>query len=138
MAHTQGQDFKTPEARAALSKKIEEEVSRIPDRDVQHYYRQALREKTRLAFNTYEKGRFDKKIAPLSSLALKKPSFTGEEVKLLAALINHPAIFDQFEEGMVHMWSVHRYLVYVFSFDFTRTIIERFNKVFLPTMAHER
>ncbi len=101
-SYTAGQSFNTPESRAGLSKKIEEEVNRIPDRDVQHYYRQALRDKIRQSFNTYEKkwnkGGSSNKSQLKPSLSLKKPAFIGEEVKLLAAMINHPSIFDQFEE----------------------------------------
>lgn len=101
--HTQDQGFKTPEERAGLSKKIEEEVSRIPDRDVQHYYRQALRDKIREAFGGFKpnfgkNGSFGNKKTQKPSLSLKKPTFTGREVKLLAAILNHPSIFDQFEE----------------------------------------
>lgn len=100
-SYTAGQSFKTPEERAGLSKKIEEEVSRIPDRDVQHYYRYALRDKIKQAFssyNNYQKGRFNPKSPQKPSLSLKNPAFIGEEVKLLAAMINHPSIFDRFEE----------------------------------------
>lgn len=100
-SYTAGQSFKTPEERAGLSKKIEEEVSRIPDRDVQHYYRYALRDKIKQAFSSYsnyQKGRFNPKSPQKPSLSLKNPAFIGEEVKLLAAMINHPSIFDRFEE----------------------------------------
>lgn len=102
--HTSGQDFKTPEARAGLSKTLEQESNRIPDRDVQHYYRQAFREKIRKAFNQFDtktnqnyRNKYEpKKDTP--SIPIKQPSFTREENKLVAALVNHPQIFDHFEE----------------------------------------
>lgn len=47
---TEGRDFSTPESRAGLSRALEDTASRITDRTVQHYYREAFREKTRRLF----------------------------------------------------------------------------------------
>lgn len=123
LTHTQGKDFSTPEARAGLNKVLDDEVLRIADRDVQHYYRQAFREKTRNTFggfNAYNKGGYNKggkghfgskfqnrrQNEPVASL--RRPSFQkGRNIKmaLLACLINHPHIFDYVEEriGMLDM-----------------------------------
>ncbi len=45
-----GREFDTPESRAGLSKALEDTASRITDRTVQHYYREAFRQKVREAF----------------------------------------------------------------------------------------
>jgi DNA primase len=99
--HTAGKKFETPEERAGLSKKLEEEASRIPDRDVQHYYQRAFRDKVYKAFGrqaapqmSYKRG--NKPAVP--SIPIRKPSFMREENKLLAALLNHPSILGAFEE----------------------------------------
>jgi DNA primase len=110
--HTTGQKFDTPEARAGLSKTLESEALKIPDREVQHYYRQAFREKVNKAFaqvytprSNNAGGRNFKKpygknytAQNQGIVSIKRPRFMGEENKLLAAIINHPTIFDVFEE----------------------------------------
>lgn len=48
--HTDGRSFDTPEERAALSRTFEGIAARMTDRAVQHYYRDAFREKLRKAF----------------------------------------------------------------------------------------
>ncbi len=120
--HTAGQRFDTPESRAGLSKMLDQEALRIPDRDVQHYYRQAFREKINKAFaqnyaqnyggqGAYRKGgnapygKFgrNKQGANQGVTAMKKPSFSRRklvEQALLAAIINHPALFDDVEEEL--------------------------------------
>lgn len=117
--HTSGQRFDTPEARAGLSKIIEEEVTRIADRDVQHYYRQAMREKIAKFFGQASQGSFSanpnkrftpyrKKGAPEPVAQMKRPSFsrvTLMEQILVASLLNHPMLFDKVEEefGMLNI-----------------------------------
>jgi DNA primase len=109
--HTAGQKFDTPEARAGLSKTLEQETLKIPDREVQHYYKQAFREKINKAFaqnyaQSYPQKRggysknenYGKPSQNQGVVSIKRPRFTGEANKLIAAAINHPAIFDVFEE----------------------------------------
>ena len=106
--HTQSKNFDTPEAQAGLSKTLEEEVLRIADRDVQHYYRQALRGKVRETFgNTYKKGssskfsNYKKPYVPQDVTPMRRPSFSRRlllEQVLVAGLINHPEIIDIKEE----------------------------------------
>ena len=107
--HTAGQKFDTPEARAGLSKTLEQEALKIPDREVQHYYKQAFRERITKAFSqsytqSYPQKRggynknFDNRQQNQGIVSIKRPRFTGEANKLIAAAINHPAIFDVFEE----------------------------------------
>lgn len=117
LTHTQGKDFSTPESRAGLSKNLEDEVLRISDRGVQHYYRQAFREKVRLEFGGYNKNNGksgysrnfgSKKSENIAVTKLRRPSFQKTrniKMALLACLINHPQIFDSVEEriGMLDM-----------------------------------
>ncbi len=121
MYHTNGQLFETPEARAGLSKTLEDEVLRISDREVQHYYRQAFREKVNKNFGqSYQKnyggnksssgqygGRY-KKTANQAITPIKRPSFSRNRLMeqiLLAGLLNHPSLFDMVEEevGMLEI-----------------------------------
>ncbi|MEM9469349.1 MAG: DNA primase [Pseudomonadota bacterium] len=117
LTSTQGKDFSMPEARAGLSKTIDEQVLRIADRDVQHYYRQALRQKISQAFGSnyqsggnkqYNRQSYSKNNKPQAVTQLRRPTFRKDKsIKkaLLAALINHPFIFDHVEErlGMLDM-----------------------------------
>lgn len=113
MDRTEGQDFATPEARAGLSKTLEDDAARITDRTVQHYYREAFREKTRKTFSPppvqkqpwQPKNNFGK--PPIQALSpLKRPGFAKNGVyqrALVAAVLNHPAIFHEVEEEFGHM-----------------------------------
>lgn len=121
--HTSGVRFDTPESRAGLSKMLENEAFKIQDRDVQHYYKQAFREKVNQAFgskyNNYNKGgNYTKKLFDKSKFgqgnasspvtAMKRPSFSRKNVMeqiLLATILNHPDLFEQIEEefGMLEV-----------------------------------
>lgn len=120
MFHTAGQVFDTPEARAGLSKTIEDEALKIQDRDVQHYYRQALREKINKTFGaSFSKGNYaarhsnnftpyNKKLVNIPVTPMKRPSFSREKLMeqiMLASIINHPSLFDHVEEelGMLNI-----------------------------------
>ncbi len=113
MFHTQGQEFTTPEARAGLTKTLENQALQIPDRDVQHYYRQDFREKINQAFgrsygggNAYSGGakkpyqdwKNKNKAHNQGVVSIKRPQFTGAQNKLLAAFLNHPQLMDYYEE----------------------------------------
>ncbi len=50
MYNTQGKNLPPPESRAGLTKTLDGFALQIPDRDVQHYYRQDFREKINKAF----------------------------------------------------------------------------------------
>ncbi len=121
--HTADKKFDTPEDRAGLLKALEKDVSRIPDRDVQHFYRQAFKEKTAKAFgNSYggaNKGsygggfkkpfqKWGQKPQEQAVTAMKRPGFSRQklvEQVLLASILNHPSLFDYVEEdlGMIKM-----------------------------------
>jgi len=117
MYHTADRKFDTPEDRAGLVKSLESDVLRIPDRDVQHYYRQAFKEKTAQVFgqsygnanqNNARKSLWGKKPQEQAVTAMKRPSFSREKLVgqvLLASILNHPVLFDYVEEdlGMLHL-----------------------------------
>ncbi len=114
MYHTTGQKFETPEARAGLSKTLESEVLRIADREIQHYYRQAFREKVNKAFaQNYQKnqrgGQRGAKFIPYKKRVeqpvaqMKRPSFSKQRLIaqiLIASILNHPSLFDRVEEDL--------------------------------------
>jgi DNA primase len=117
MHYTTGKAFDTPEARAGLSKTLEEEAKRIPDRDVQYYYLQAFREKIRASFgfnsqsggkgnnNWKNKARgVDARLTPPTGL--RRPAFSRDHLMpaaLIACLVNHPGLFDAAEEALGQM-----------------------------------
>jgi len=114
MYHTQGQEFDTPEARAGLTKTLEGQAFQIPDRDVQHYYRQDFKEKINKVFgrsygggnNSYSGGgkkpyqnwKNKNNAQNQGVVSIKRPQFTGAQNKLLAAFLNHPGLMDYYEE----------------------------------------
>ncbi|MCI5061054.1 MAG: DNA primase [Alphaproteobacteria bacterium] len=102
--HTLGKGFDTPEAKAGLAKALEKETLLIPDRDVQYHYRQTFRQKTYEAFGGKGQkfsGRKAGGSAQNWTPQIRRPhQFTAPEVKLLAALINHPEIFESVEEDV--------------------------------------
>lgn len=123
MDHTQGRSLATPEERAGLSKTLEDEAGKIADRTVQHYYREAFREKIRAAFAPAQQqigqkqpwqprqsrqngGKWGQN-QPLPSVSsLKKPSFSRASFvpkALLASILNNPAIFHEVEEEFGHL-----------------------------------
>lgn len=120
MDHTQGRDFATPEERAGLSKTLEDVVGQIADRGVQHYYKEAMREKIRAAFAPVQAqkqpwqprnsrpnaGKWGAPSQPESVSVLKRPSFSKNNLvpmALLASVINNPAIFPDVEEEFGHL-----------------------------------
>lgn len=141
--HTQGKRFDTPEARAGLSKKLEEEALRIPDRDVQHYYRQGFRDKIRQAFGGgYDKrggkggfgqnfkgwvnGWKGQKGPNESVIPLKSPGFSRQgviEQALLATILNHPELFDDIEEQLG-------------SLEMSQKGLDRVRQAVLSTLSH--
>jgi DNA primase len=101
--YTQDKNLNTPEARAGLSHALEQEALKIPDRDVQYYYRQAFREKINKAFgrSSYTPRKQGKIAAPGTIASIRKPSFTKQrliEAALLACMINHPDMVEEVEE----------------------------------------
>lgn len=105
---TAGRRFETPESRAGLAAWLEAEAARIPDRTVQQYYRQIFRDRLYQTFG----GGFKKKQqqgrgrAADPVIAMRRPAHDHTRLSgmiLLAALINHPYIFDSVEESFARI-----------------------------------
>lgn len=127
--HTQGKSFDTPESRAALSAALERESTKIPERHVQYYYRQAFRDKMWQTFRyhptskgqrqsaTYQnKGRHH--VAQTATQRLKKPIHSRDQLTLsvmLACLINHPALFEYIEDDLEQLPPMPRQLSPLFN-----------------------
>lgn len=108
--HVQGKDLATPEARAGVTAQLESEVARIAHRDVQAHYKSQLRQKisdTFFARRKYNNAQFSgsKRSSRHSSHVPVRPAAPrrhGGNVSvrvLVAAIINHPHIFDSVEES---------------------------------------
>lgn len=106
--HTAGQAFESPEARAGLSKGLEDEAARIADRGVQHYYRQSFREKIFAAFRwkgakAGKRKKDERKDRVRDVMRLRRPAFTDLSLSrqvLLVTVINYPEIFEFVEEEL--------------------------------------
>lgn len=120
---SEGRELSTPEDRAGFSRALEEAAGRIVDRTVQHYYREALREKLRKAFagaertatgggNGYAKKQYDNKWRggkfgdsppPVPVAPLRRPAFNRNilfPLVFMACVINNPGIFHDVEEDL--------------------------------------
>lgn len=113
--YTAGKNLETPEARAGLSKTLDDVCLRITDRTVQHYYKEAFKAKIRQAFappandggwSKRSGGSWQKPASPPPVTSLRRPKFAKNmlgPVAFLACLINNPAIFHEVEEDVGHM-----------------------------------
>lgn len=111
-----GRSFDTPEARAGLEDRLEQDITKIGDRSLQHYYRQMLRDKIREQFGFRHKNHGAVKGARGRGYVSppRKPSLLkGREPKsplqsshlirekiMLAVLINHPEIISDIEDEL--------------------------------------
>lgn len=115
---TSGRLFTTPESQAGLKKELLDQVARIADRDVQQLYRQQLLQRFSQQF--FSSGRFGSdqgggrrsgrpSSGPLTGGHRATPRKPGRPVDhrktlsvriLLAAVINHPHIYDEVEEAL--------------------------------------
>ena len=104
-SHTGGRSYDTPESRAGLSHALEADIAQIPDRTVQQFYRQMLKERVYQSFAAARSSRFPGKKSekpPSPPIpGIRRPARSAEVVSgfiLLAALLNHPHIFDAVED----------------------------------------
>jgi DNA primase len=107
--HAEGRDLSTPELRAGLAKALEDEVLKIPDREVQHYYRQTFRDKVRAAFAPapfQKSGNYNKKQGVVSISSTKNPVYSRYQttaVALLSSGIQYPLLLIEEEEYFAGM-----------------------------------
>jgi DNA primase len=112
ITETQGHPIDTPERKAALEKRLDEQIRLIQDSQVQFHYKGEIRQRLRDLFfpprpqraNSFKgKGKFEQpaqRAVPLP--ALKGPEAELERL-LLAALINHPDLIDEAAETLGHL-----------------------------------
>ncbi len=116
--YTQGREFKTPEMRAGVIKQLENEVAHISNQDVQVHYKSQLREKVSDTFfrrkgfggggrrdfpssgKSQMRGRPAVPVRPPSGKNRATRIFTNA---LLAAVINHPHIFEGIEDVLCEL-----------------------------------
>ncbi|MBK6895202.1 MAG: DNA primase [Alphaproteobacteria bacterium] len=107
---TAGRVFTTPESQAGLKKELLDQVARIADRDVQSLYRQKLLERFSQQFfrsaakNTVNSANRNSRFPaqpPVRSPARPLDHRRTLSARiLLAAVVNHPHIYEQIEEGL--------------------------------------
>jgi DNA primase len=101
--HTAGRKFETPEARAGVIRDLQNEIKGIADRDVQRHYNELIQRRINENFFTRPPRAFGgkKQNNKTPSVPLRSPVFRAGDIYprvLLAAVLNHPHIFDQVEE----------------------------------------
>jgi len=116
--YTAQQAYDTPEERAGLSQTFDDLTSRIADRSVQNYYKQAFREKqfqffrSQRSFNQggnqggnkggnsgFKKGKWDNK--PQVQVSLMRPAVSKLNriaQIIMSTVINHPQILEKLED----------------------------------------
>lgn len=107
-SRTAGRDFATPESRAGLAKGLNDEIARIADREVQKYYQQLVRARISETFFKPNiprgaRAKPGQERGGPPSLRLRRPALKAGDVYtrvLLAALINHPGIYEDIEEEL--------------------------------------
>lgn len=105
-SHTAGKDFKTPEARAGVTRDLEEEIRKIADRSVQTHYKELLR--ARISETFFPRKSFQGRDAKPGRSLLRPRSPVSKARSmvpraLVAALVNHPHIFETVEEMLAHL-----------------------------------
>lgn len=109
MTHTNGRSFATPESRAGLEAVLEEDALKIADKSVQNYYRRAFRDLLFRNFSPKKNTSFSRKETvkdrhqrQAQETRLPPPSIQVQNT-LLAALINHPDIFDDIDNDLSNL-----------------------------------
>jgi DNA primase len=105
-SHTAGRELKTPEQRAGVVRDLNNEVQAIADRDIQSHYQSLLRERVSATFFSNTKryaGRAALPVASRPGLRVRRPVFSAQDMPVkifLATLLNHPQVFEAFEEHL--------------------------------------
>jgi DNA primase len=111
----QGRNIETPEAKAGLTKALEESIDTIADRDLQRYYKQELRDRISQAFFMWNKGGNQKGrsnqqnrggrggVNQKSKAMLRPPRPVNRKNTmgiriLIAAILNYPALYHDVEQ----------------------------------------
>lgn len=115
---TSGRSFSTPESQAGLKKDLLDHAARIADRDVQQLYRQQLLQRFSQHFfrsgqggGAQARGRMpsrpsDSSLTGRNGGTLRRPGRPMDHRRalsariLLAAVVNHPHIYDEVEEAL--------------------------------------
>ncbi|TAN52435.1 MAG: DNA primase [Rhodospirillales bacterium] len=111
ITEAQGAPIDTPERKAALEKRLDEQVKRIGDTQVQYHYRTEMRQRLRdlffqgrpqrgKPFKGRESGGFAPRTSPLLPPTTPQPKL---ESLLLSCLINHPDLIDEAAEPLGHL-----------------------------------
>lgn len=103
-----GQDVSSPDARAAIEKRLMVMLSTMTHDSVQAHYREALRSRLWTSFNRggrgiHKRNLQDKGRATFSAPPLSRPRPSAESLRLravMACLIRQPQLFDDYEEGL--------------------------------------
>lgn len=111
LGHTAGRDLKQPEIRAAAMKALRDTIARIGDGEVQRHYQNLLRERTDSQFFPQRTTGFrpgQKNFKPLSQgpkpRRVQDPHSKIQRA-LIAAILNHPALFNTVEEEFAQIAS---------------------------------
>ncbi len=103
--NTAGRNFDSPESRAGLIQTLENVIKTIADREVQRHYQEHLRQRVSETFfsrpprQQYQNQKDFKPRTP--GLRPRAPVFQDiHERVMLAAIINHPHIFDSVEDAL--------------------------------------
>lgn len=104
-SHTQGRNIKTPDMKASIKRQLENEIARIPDGDVQSFYKSELRGRIskefypKRNFGQFRGGNANRPTAmPMRPQSPKTQRQQLVPKVLLAGIINHPEVFDGVEE----------------------------------------
>ena len=111
-SHTAGRTFETPEQRAGLEKVLYDDVAKIQDTNIQRHYKNLVRDKISQTFfkrnfsggnnPNAKRAQVKKPNTRPNVLKLRKPQRSNNDLKhriLLAAVLNHPQIYDMIEES---------------------------------------
>lgn len=108
LAHTAGREFTTPEAKAGVVRAMQNQILEIADRDVQIYYQEQLKSRVSETFFPRRERNFRPGPPKPSAVKPAKPVFRDIYGRaLLAAVINHPHVFEQAEEPLSHLEISH-------------------------------
>ncbi|MGB4106987.1 MAG: DNA primase [Alphaproteobacteria bacterium] len=104
LAHTGGRTFESPESRAGLVKTLENSIRTIADGEVQRHYQEHLRRKVGEVFFNRSRSAgprdFSKPVRPGMRPQAPGGVRSKDERSLLAAVINHPHIFETVEGAL--------------------------------------